>query len=694
MMRSALVLLLACGAGPGGAIDLIQIEADSVAVAGARLTGMRASLAISDGEHSVALLEAVAVQVPTEILAHTGALRELRVRCADPLIREPRFACPALQIDVRSVRLGVLQMRARVESNKANANFSGTGPTLAGAKLEWNGSLAPQGWNLRASAPAVSFDALQKFASPWLAGTALRKTLAEFKPTGSITLSGEARGRGAQLARATAGIAFTNINLTNEASTIIAEKVAGRLDVQASGNLAEPAATLTLSATAGQVLAGPVLLDFNVNALQVDADARLDKGALSLPRIVFTQQRLARGNAQATLMLSPFAVREASVVLESLQFPAAYTSYLQIPLTTTAFNSLAMTGRARGSLQIRDNAPLRADFVLTDIALHDPAKRIAITGLVGNLRWWSGAQEGPPAPSFLQWHEAAMFGIEGGAARLDFLAHDMDFEFLKPARLPIFDGAVLVEKLVARGIGRADMQGAFAAQIEPISMARICKAFGWPEFQGQISGRVPGLEFRDNLLTLGGNLEATVFDGSIVASKLRVRDPLGKWPRLYGDIVARNLDLDQITSTFEFGGITGRLDADVIGLETFNWSPTAFDARLATPKGDRSPHRISQKAVKNLSNIGGGGGGVTAALQSGFLRFFDTFHYDRLGLSCKLQNDVCLMNGVEPAKTGYYIVKGSGIPRIDIIGNSRRVDWPTLMAQLVAGMNTDNIVVK
>jgi hypothetical protein len=52
------------------------------------------------------------------------------------------------------------------------------------------------------------------------------------------------------------------------------------------------------------------------------------------------------------------------------------------------------------------------------------------------------------------------------------------------------------------------------------------------------------------------------------------------------------------------------------------------------------------------------------------------------------------MGGVEPAGVGYYIVKGKGIPRIDIIGNQGRVDWPTLISQIVAGMNSNNIVVK
>jgi hypothetical protein len=40
---------------------------------------------------------------------------------------------------------------------------------------------------------------------------------------------------------------------------------------------------------------------------------------------------------------------------------------------------------------------------------------------------------------------------------------------------------------------------------------------------------------------------------------------------------------------------------------------------------------------------------------------------------------------VAPAKNGgYYLVKGRGLPRIDVIGNSTRVDWPRLVAQLLA----------
>ena len=51
------------------------------------------------------------------------------------------------------------------------------------------------------------------------------------------------------------------------------------------------------------------------------------------------------------------------------------------------------------------------------------------------------------------------------------------------------------------------------------------------------------------------------------------------------------------------------------------------------------------------------------------------------------------MSGVEPAPGGYYIVKGRGLPRIDIIGNQGRVNWRQLVAQIVSGLNAQGVVV-
>jgi hypothetical protein len=107
-----------------------------------------------------------------------------------------------------------------------------------------------------------------------------------------------------------------------------------------------------------------------------------------------------------------------------------------------------------------------------------------------------------------------------------------------------------------------------------------------------------------------------------------------------------------------------------------------FDAVLQTPEDDRSRHRISQRAVDNLSSLGGLGG----ALSSSMLRFFEEFGYDRLGFRCRLRGAVCELDGVAPAPGGYYLVKGGGLPRIDVIGHVRRVDWAELVKRLQRAM--------
>jgi hypothetical protein len=73
-----------------------------------------------------------------------------------------------------------------------------------------------------------------------------------------------------------------------------------------------------------------------------------------------------------------------------------------------------------------------------------------------------------------------------------------------------------------------------------------------------------------------------------------------------------------------------------------------------------------------------------AGLQAQALRLFDDFGYARLGLGCRLRENVCQMSGVDSAGDGYTIVQGAGLPRIQVVGFRRRVDWPTLVARLKA----------
>ena len=120
----------------------------------------------------------------------------------------------------------------------------------------------------------------------------------------------------------------------------------------------------------------------------------------------------------------------------------------------------------------------------------DDARELRVTGVDSELYWSAGAT-GPPRPSFLSWESAQGWGFLGAKSRVDFLASDRDFRLLEAARLPLFDGALIVNALAVEHAGQPDMAGDFDAVIEPISVAPIAKAMGWPEFSGRLSWRAP-----------------------------------------------------------------------------------------------------------------------------------------------------------------------------------------------------------
>jgi hypothetical protein len=185
-----------------------------------------------------------------------------------------------------------------------------------------------------------------------------------------------------------------------------------------------------------------------------------------------------------------------------------------------------------------------------------------------------------------------------------------------------------------------------------------------------------------------------VFDGTVVASQLKFSEPFGRAPRLSGNLNMRRLDLDLLTRTFSFGNVQGLIDVDVNGLVMQNWQALQFDARIASSEGSYRK-KISQKAVQNISSLGGSG--AVAAIQRGVVGIFENFGYKQISWTCALRNDVCVMGGVaKPTGGAYTIIAGGGIPAINVIGYNQYVSWSELITRLkrVVQENRQIIVVK
>ncbi len=356
-----------------------------------------------------------------------------------------------------------------------------------------------------------------------------------------------------------------------------------------------------------------------------------------------------------------------------LALAALYTSFGKPLLSESIAGKLVLSGRASGVLDINDAQLAHLRMTVQGGTARHEAELFSLSAINAELAW----DRTLPTQAKLHIGSGELRGLPLGAFDLSATLSP-DRVQLEPVVVPILDGALALEGVVATRQGNDwawEMRGA----LRPISMERFSSMLKWPVMHGTLSGVIPKVSYANRGLQIEGALLFRLFDGSAVMKDVHVTDLLGLSPRLQATIEMRNLDLDLLTRAFSFGSMQGRLDVDVKNLDMANWRPVGFEARVASSPGDY-PRKISQRAVQNISSIGGGGGG--AAIQASFLRFFDQFGYDRIGLTCRLAHDVCEMDGIEAAPQGYVIVKGGGIPALSVIGYNRRVGWNELLTRI------------
>jgi len=471
---------------------------------------------------------------------------------------------------------------------------------------------------------------------------------------------------------------------------------ADKLHMALSGHLSHSPSrwqgSLRLSSEAGQAYLEPVFVDFTQQPATLTADATWRGGQHPVQvNALWSQSALGNLQVRGTVLPAAPATRHQLQLELKDGHLARLAETLLVPLLAgTRIGDLKAEGRIEGSVALINGQPQAASLRLGDASIGSSLLGMQLQGLAGEAHW---AAAGDAAPSQLKWSGGAVSALPLGASQVQFTALPQGIRLTAPLRLPVLDGALTVQSLELDGLGSGNPSADFNAELEPLDLALLGRTLGWPTFGGRLSGRLPGLHLRDRELSLDGTLSAQVFDGEITVSGLRVLDPFGVLPRVRGDLSLRRLNLEAITGAFAFGRITGRLDGEVTGLRLLGWRPVAMNAKLYSTPGDTTRKRISQRAIDNISSIGGG---PTGLLSRGALSLFEDFAYARMGWSCVLENGVCTMSGVGPAARGggYILVEGRLLPRIDVIGHSRRVNWNVFINQLASVRSTEGVEVR
>lgn len=423
----------------------------------------------------------------------------------------------------------------------------------------------------------------------------------------------------------------------------------------------------------GDVFWTPVLVS---PELSVRARGDADAQHIRVASAQLTAPGVSGLTASGVFTRTPLALREGTARLQRGELAELVPRFV-LPLVVPAqLARWRVAGAASGMVRWADGGLQSARLTLDEAGFSYLGQRFRVGPMSGVVEW---ARTGP-MPARLQ-----VDGLHW--QKLDFkpfaLAAEVhgDTLTLAPARLPVLDGAIIIEALT---LAREDSawQGRGSFYMEPVSMGLLTDALDLPSMAGTLSAAIPGVTVSPRRIGLDGALVIAVFDGYVQATELEVTDAFGVLPRLTAEVEAAHLDLRQLTETFSFGAVSGFVDARVKGLEMAAWVPVRFDASVRSSPGNY-PRRISQRAVEHITALGGAG--AMAAVQRSFLRFFNDFGYRELGLSCRLRNDVCEMRGLgdnEAPGAPFMVVRGGGIPALNVIGYNRRVDWKELVERI------------
>jgi len=633
------------------------------------------------------VLEATAASI--ELPPPLGRVDAVKLRCDELKLSTLGFACQQGELRFKHSDIGLQTIQFKIEADNDNEIYQITtsGLSLATSKIKLDVFVQQQHWHLKLTAPQTSIKQLRRFISPYLSPDQ-QQTAVSWQSAGNTAFTVEAKGLGENINTAKIDLLINQFTTSDQAGQYATEGLQTNISVVLKRKKSTWYWQTYVASESGQAYVEPIFIDLADTPVSLRAKgswhAQEDK--LKVTELNFHQQGVLHLNAD--LILSNGEFDKLNVDIRPTSLPPLYQYWLQPFSLGTAVDNLAITGDI--SLSYRQQAQAyQVQLGLTNVSIDDDRNRFKLKGLNGDFAW---SNQDVQLPINLRWQSAAIYKIPIGGAELLAQTQADGVTLLKPWQIPILDGQLNIQQFSLQNKVNDSTNWVFEGLLTPISMAALSEKLAWPTLHGKLSGVIPKVTYDQRRINVDGALMIKLFEGTTIIHDLRLRDPFGAIPQLYANIDLIGFDLETMTETFDFGKITGKLEGKVQNLRLANWQPVAFDAYIRTPKGDKTRHRISQQAINNLSELGGGASGL---LSRSALRFFDDFSYQRLGLSCRLLNDVCDMTGVEETEQGYYIVKGGGLPpRINVKGFTRRVDWPVLVDRLKAVSNSAGPVVQ
>jgi len=604
------------------------------------------------------------------------------IRCQQFVWNDIKIHCQQGKASIQSKRFNSPRLNFSFLISKAKTQFTINQFKLLSGILNLQANLKKDQWTMQLKGKKITLKLVQQLLFP-----------THKLSSGSIDLTLNADGQGMQPKHIGASVTFNQLSLQSKDGKKATENLTLKTTLKAIKNKQRWYWQQQSIFRQGNLYFEPLYLENKNTLIRLKTQGSFDLAnqQITLDEVQFTHPQIATIDAYARIELKPkFNIISAKAYVQIESLEQLSKIYLNSITETTTLEGLMLVGSIDAGISVSNNQAEKAYLTTEKLQFKDPKQHFNLHDGVIILNW--SKDKDFKKSSSISWRQLDLYSIPLPRSYFNLLLRDKQISLLKPVNMPLLGGNIQINKFDWQAMKDNSPNVVFAGKIQSLSLEKLTETLGIKSLSGDISGDIPGVHFEAGKLSLEGDLKINLFGGEININQLAVSGLSTDFSQFYSDIAVTDLDLDLLTQKFESGGMKGKLSGFVRELYMENWQPIQFYAWMGTEDDDDSEHQISQKAVENLASIGGGG--AVDFVSRIILGMFDNFDYDKMGLGCYLHQGVCQLMGAEAAGTrGYYIVKGGGLPRIDVMGYNTRIDWDVLWKRLSRISQTGNVVV-
>jgi len=506
----------------------------------------------------------------------------------------------------------------------------------------------------------------------------------------------------------TAQVKLTGGQFASADSSKVGEGLAldGTLEIAVPSEKKSMAAIARLTMSAGELLWGKFFGDLKTQkpALLIDAEYSRDSDRLECRRcdlaLATVGQVSLAGSIETITQTPQLRLQARSENLSPagfFQFFLRDTYNRQYPL----LDKLAVSGQMALQLQL-DGAPtqlaLSGNLTLKNGEIAAKSKDWQIAAINLDLPFHISLDDRPvekaatPALGSLSIGRARFGKQQLAPVTTTVSLANNALRLHQPLRLSLFGGEVELRNLAWADLIRDPKAVTFSADTRRLQLQDLTEAFDWPRFSGQLNGAIPEVESAGDTLRTRGEIQAELFGGRILLSKLEIENPFSALASIKMSAKLESIQLEQLSKTFAFGRISGILEGSIEDLVITAGQPAQLRADLHSVERSGVDQRISVDALNKITVLSSGQ--EAGALYGGLAGFFDSFRYSKLGFKATLRNDRLTLRGVESQGGKELLVVGSFLPpTVNIVSHTQEIAFSELLRRLER-IKTDKPAIK